>query len=73
MTTTESLFIAELDSLGYPFRAVGRTEAEARKALRKEWTKQVRSLPFQPVYKWTELEDEVWVWEATPGFARMGS
>ena len=74
-TTTPSLWIAELDSLGYDFRAVGSTEDQARAALRKEWKRQVAALRRDgvgAVYTWDELADDVYVWEAVAGSARMG-
>lgn len=72
---TNTLFIAELDSLGYDFRAVAETENGARVCLRREWKRQVAAQYRDGVrsgIRWEDVEDGVRVWEARAGHAQMG-
>ena len=61
-----SLFIAELETRHFSFRAVGSSEDDARKTMKKAWRKHAKQ--YGPnVAPFSDYEDGVNVWEASLG------
>lgn len=58
------MFIAELETRSFSFRAVGRTEAEALMMMKRAW-KAHRS-QTSGAEPFSEFEDGVHIWEAVP-------
>jgi hypothetical protein len=60
-----SLWIAELDTSHFTFRAVGKSEADARREMKNTWNAHRRQYSHANVAPFSHFEDCVNVWEAT--------
>ena len=60
-----SLWIAELETRNFSFRAVGKSEADARREMKNTWNAHRRQYSHAHVTPFAEWEDSVNVWEAT--------
>lgn len=61
------MFIAELDTPHFNFRAAGTTDKEARDAMRRGWAKHKRQMGGRASWVWADLEDGVNVYEISAG------
>jgi hypothetical protein len=60
-----SIWIAELDTAHFTFRAVGKSEADARRQMKNTWNEHRRQYSHANVAPFSDYEDAVNVWEAT--------
>lgn len=60
-----SFWIAELETSHFSFRAVGKSEADARREMKNTWNAHRREYRHANVAPFSDYEDAVNVWEAT--------
>ena len=61
-----AIWIAELETRHFTFRAVGSSEEDARREMKNTWNQHRREYSHAHVTPFAEWEDSVNVWEATP-------
>lgn len=61
-----SLWIAELETSHFSFRAVGKSDADARREMKNTWNAHRRQYSHANVAPFSHFEDAVNTWEATP-------